>query len=54
MALQVQWLQSKAKYKVFPANELYPMIIPAIVADIREAMEPPISAFMPNSERFLR
>ena len=27
------------------------MIIPAIVAEINDAIEPPIKAFIPNSER---
>ena len=33
---------------------LYPIIIPAIVADISEANEPPKTAFKPNSDRVLR
>ena len=33
---------------------LYPIIIPAIVADNNEAIVPPISALSPNSESVLR
>ncbi len=32
----------------------YPIIIPAMVADIKEAIVPPISAFIPNSESVFR
>ncbi len=33
---------------------IYPIIIPAIVADRSEAIEPPISAFIPNSDKVFR
>ena len=32
----------------------YPIIIPAIVADIKEAIVPPIKALIPNLDKFLR
>ena len=32
----------------------YPIIIPAIAADIKEAIVPPIKAFIPNSDNVLR
>jgi hypothetical protein len=32
----------------------YPIIIPAIVADIKEAIVPPINAFIPNSDNTFR
>ena len=36
-------------------NEVnYPIIIPAIVAEINEAIDPPIRAFMPNLESCVR
>ncbi|RIA10726.1 hypothetical protein OE09_2600 [Flavobacteriaceae bacterium MAR_2010_72] len=34
--------------------EIYPIIIPAIVADINEAIVPPIKAFIPNSDNSFR
>ena len=35
-------------------NSVYPKIIPATVAEIKEAMDPPNNAFMPNLERVFR
>ena len=32
----------------------YPIIIPAIVAEIRDAIDPPIKAFIPNLDKVLR
>jgi len=32
----------------------YPIIIPAIVAEIRDAIDPPIRAFIPNLDKVLR
>ena len=29
----------------------YPIIIPAIVAEIRDAIDPPIKAFIPNLDK---
>ena len=37
-----------------PSREFYPIIIPAIVAEINDAIEPPIKAFIPNLESVFR
>ena len=45
--------KSFCEYFAHP-SAIYPKIIPAMVADNKEASEPPKTAFMPNEESTLR
>ena len=48
--MKIGWRKKVA----FMLSDAYPIIIPAMVAEIKEAMVPPIKAFMPNLESVLR